>query len=95
MTGKYRDVNGCGIESLESDPLAVDISLVHLLLLNSSFAGVFAGAAAERRAYLKVVESADLCRAHGWGFLPVVAETTGAGPRAPLLLYAAGPPRSA
>ena len=66
------------IEALESEPLAADIGLVHPLLLNNSLAGVFAGTAAERRAYLKVVESADLCRASGWGFVPVVVETTGA-----------------
>ena len=58
--------------------LALDTALVHPLHLNSSFAGTFAGVAAEHRAHLKSVESEEVCRAAGWGFLPVVAETTGA-----------------
>ena len=64
---------GCGPR-----PVAVDILVVHPLSSGFHHSEGSAGAAAAKREAEKIAHCGEACRAAGWDFIPVVAETTGA-----------------
>jgi len=59
-------------------PVAVDVSVVCGLQPSRSLATSHAGVRAKQRDTQKKNQYGESCRALGWGFVPFVAETTGA-----------------
>ena len=59
-------------------PVALDISIVHPLMPSRVITTIAPGDTAARREAEKVARYGACCRNVGWGFMPVVCETTGA-----------------